>query len=82
LRRQIGVVLQENFLFHASIRDNIAVHMPSASMEQVVRAATVAGAHEFILELPEGYDTVVGEQGEGLSGGQKQRIANCAGAPT
>ncbi len=75
LRRQVGVVLQENFLFNASIRDNIAVHMPAASIEQVVAAARVAGAHEFILELPEGYDTMVGEKGEGLSGGQKQRIA-------
>lgn len=75
LRRQVGVVLQENFLFNASIRDNIAVHMPSASIEDVVRVAQVAGAHEFILDLPEGYDTMVGEKGEGLSGGQKQRIA-------
>ena len=75
LRRQIGVVLQENFLFNASVRDNIAVHMPTASMDSIVHVAKVAGAHEFILELPEGYDTVVGENGEGLSGGQKQRIA-------
>jgi subfamily B ATP-binding cassette protein HlyB/CyaB len=75
LRRQIGVVLQENFLFNASIRENIAIHKPSANMEDVVHVAQTAGAHEFILELPEGYDTVVGEKGEGLSGGQKQRIA-------
>lgn len=75
LRRQVGVVLQENFLFNASIRENIAVHMPTASMDDVVRVAQTAGAHEFILELPEGYDTIVGEKGEGLSGGQKQRIA-------
>lgn len=75
LRRQIGVVLQENFLFNASIRDNIAVHKPSASMEEVVRVAKIAGAHEFITELAESYDTSVGEKGEGLSGGQKQRIA-------
>lgn len=75
LRRQVGVVLQENFLFNASIRENIAVHIPTASMEDVVRVAQTAGAHEFILELPEGYDTIVGEKGEGLSGGQKQRIA-------
>ena len=75
LRRQVGVVLQENFLFNASIRENIAIHKPSASMEDVVRVAQIAGAHEFILELPEAYDTVVGEKGEGLSGGQKQRIA-------
>lgn len=75
LRRQIGVVLQENFLFNASIRDNIAIHKPAATMEEVVRAAQIAGAHEFILGLSEAYDTIVGEQGEGLSGGQKQRIA-------
>lgn len=75
LRRQVGVVLQENFLFNASIRENIAVHKPTASMEEIVRVAKTAGAHEFILELPEAYDTVVGENGEGLSGGQKQRIA-------
>lgn len=75
LRRQIGVVLQENFLFNMSVRDNIAIHMPSASMERVIEAAKVAGAHEFILELPEGYDTVVGERGEALSGGQRQRLA-------
>lgn len=75
LRRQVGVVLQENFLFNASIRENIAVHQPSAKMEDVVSVAKTAGAHEFILELPEAYDTVVGEKGEGLSGGQKQRIA-------
>ena len=75
LRRQIGVVLQENFLFNASIRDNIAVHVPSSSMDDIVRVAKIAGAHEFITELPNGYDTMVGEKGEGLSGGQKQRIA-------
>lgn len=75
LRRQIGVVLQENFLFNASIRDNIAVHVPGSSMDDIVRVAKIAGAHEFITELPSGYDTIVGEQGEGLSGGQKQRIA-------
>ncbi|PID30533.1 type I secretion system permease/ATPase [Candidatus Saccharibacteria bacterium] len=75
LRRQVGVVLQESFLFNASVRDNIAVHVPAASMDDIVRVARMAGAHEFILELAEGYDTVVGEHGEGLSGGQKQRIA-------
>jgi len=75
LRRQIGVVLQENFLFNASIRDNIAIHKPAATMEEVIRAAQIAGAHEFILGLSEAYDTIVGEQGEGLSGGQKQRVA-------
>ena len=75
LRRQIGVVLQENFLFNASVRENICIHKPSASMEEIVRVAKIAGAHDFIIELPEGYDTQVGERGEGLSGGQKQRIA-------
>ena len=75
LRRQIGVVLQENVLFNRSVKDNIALADPSLPMEKVVEAATLAGAHEFILQLPEGYDTVVGEQGASLSGGQKQRIA-------
>lgn len=75
LRRQIGVVLQESFLFNASIRDNIALQNPAASMEEIIHAAKIAGAHDFIVELSEGYDTVVGERGTGLSGGQKQRIA-------
>lgn len=75
LRRQIGVVLQESFLFNASIRDNIALQNPAASMEEIIRAAQIAGAHDFIVELSEGYDTMVGERGTGLSGGQKQRIA-------
>lgn len=75
LRRQIGVVLQENFLFNASVRENICIHNPTASMEDIIKVAKIAGAHEFILELPEAYDTMVGEKGTGLSGGQKQRIA-------
>ncbi len=75
LRSQIGVVLQENFLFNASVRDNIALQNPSANIDDIVRVAKIAGAHEFILELSEGYDTMVGEKGTGLSGGQKQRIA-------
>ncbi len=75
LRRQVGVVLQENFLFNRSVRDNIALTNPSISMDRVIEAATLAGAQEFILELPEGYDTMVGEQGCSLSGGQRQRIA-------
>jgi subfamily B ATP-binding cassette protein HlyB/CyaB len=75
LRRQIGVVLQENILFNRTIRDNIALPDPAMSMDRVVQAATLAGAHNFILELPEGYDTVVGERGSSLSGGQRQRIA-------
>ncbi|MBA2722956.1 MAG: type I secretion system permease/ATPase [Methylibium sp.] len=75
LRRQIGVVLQENWLFNRSVRENIAITDPAAPIEQVMQVAQLAGAHEFISELPEGYDTVVGEQGTGLSGGQRQRIA-------
>jgi subfamily B ATP-binding cassette protein HlyB/CyaB len=75
LRRQIGVVLQENVLFNMSIRDNIALADPAMSMQRVIDAAELAGAHEFILELPEGYDTIVGERGSTLSGGQRQRIA-------
>ena len=75
LRRQIGVVLQENMLFNRSIRDNIALSDPGIPMERVIAAAMLAGAHDFILETPEGYDTLVGEQGSTLSGGQRQRIA-------
>ncbi|AXA91944.1 type I secretion system permease/ATPase [Massilia sp. YMA4] len=75
LRRQIGVVLQENVLFARSIRDNIALADPGAPLAAVIEAAKLAGAHEFILELPEGYDTLVGEHGSSLSGGQRQRIA-------
>ena len=75
LRRQLGVVLQENFLFNRSIRDNIALGDPGMPLERVIQAAKLAGAHEFISALPEGYDTHVGEQGAGLSGGQRQRVA-------
>ncbi|CAH0442338.1 type I secretion system permease/ATPase [Ralstonia pseudosolanacearum] len=75
LRQQIGVVLQENTLFNRSIRDNIALTNPAAALEVIIEAARLAGAHEFICELPEGYDTIVGEHGTGLSGGQRQRIA-------
>jgi len=75
LRRQVGVVLQENVLFNRSIRDNIAFSDPALPMHRIVAAAELAGAHEFILELPNGYDTVVGERGASLSGGQRQRIA-------
>jgi ATP-binding cassette, subfamily B, bacterial HlyB/CyaB len=74
LRRQIGVVLQESMLFNRSIRDNIALADPSFPIERIVAAAKLAGAHDFILELPEGYDTTVGERGDSLSGGQRQRI--------
>ncbi|OAI93322.1 type I secretion system permease/ATPase [Pseudomonas putida] len=75
LRRQIGVVLQENMLFRRSVRDNIALADPGAPIEDIIAVAKLAGAHEFILELPEGYDTLVGEQGASLSGGQRQRLA-------
>ncbi len=75
LRRQIGVVLQDNMLFNRSIRENIALIDPGAPLELVIQAAKMAGAHDFILELPEGYDTMVGEHGASLSGGQRQRIA-------
>jgi subfamily B ATP-binding cassette protein HlyB/CyaB len=75
LRRQIGVVLQENMLFNRSIRENIALADPGLALEAVIGAAKLAGAHDFILELPEGYDTMVGEHGATLSGGQRQRIA-------
>lgn len=75
LRHQIGVVLQENVLFNRSVRDNIALTNPSAPIEVITQVAKLAGAHDFICELPEGYDTMVGEHGTGLSGGQRQRIA-------
>jgi len=75
LRRQVGVVLQENMLFNRSIRDNIALADPALPLDMVMHAAKLAGAHDFIAELPEGYDTKVGEHGSGLSGGQRQRIA-------
>jgi subfamily B ATP-binding cassette protein HlyB/CyaB len=75
LRRQLGVVLQQNVLFGRSIRENIAISDPGIPMEPVIAAAKLAGAHDFICELPEGYDTKVGEHGSGLSGGQQQRIA-------
>lgn len=75
LRRQIGVVQQDNMLFNRSIRENIALSDPGMPLEAVMQAARLAGAHDFILELAEGYDTVVGEHGASLSGGQRQRIA-------
>ena len=75
LRRQIGVVLQENVLFNRSVRENIALADPAVPMARVVAAAKLAGAHEFIVALPQGYDTVIGERGTSLSGGQRQRIA-------
>jgi ATP-binding cassette, subfamily B, bacterial HlyB/CyaB len=75
LRRQIGVVLQENTLFNLSIRENIALIDTGMPLERIIAAAKLAGAHEFIVALPNGYDTVVGERGASLSGGQRQRIA-------
>lgn len=75
LRRQVGMVLQENILFNRTVRENIALADPGAAMDRVIHAAKLAGAHEFILELPEAYDTMVGEHGDTLSGGQRQRIA-------
>lgn len=75
LRRQVGVVLQENLLFNRSIRENIALTDPGAPLERVIEVARLAGIHDVITELPEGYNTRVGENGAGLSGGQKQRIA-------
>ncbi|AIZ79935.1 type I secretion system permease/ATPase [Actinobacillus equuli subsp. equuli] len=75
LRRQMGIVLQDNILLNRSIRDNITLAEPSISMDKIIAVAKLAGAHEFIINLPEGYDTLVGEQGTNLSGGQKQRIA-------
>jgi subfamily B ATP-binding cassette protein HlyB/CyaB len=75
LRRQVGVVLQENVLFNRSVRDNIALSDPSLPMERVITAAQLAGAHDFILEMPQGYDSFVGDRGATISGGQRQRIA-------
>ena len=75
LRKQVGIVLQETTLFSGTIRENIAYGRPDASDAQVIHAARAAQAHEFIAELPDGYDTQVGERGVGLSGGQKQRVA-------
>jgi subfamily B ATP-binding cassette protein MsbA len=75
LRRQVSFVLQEAVLFHATVADNIAYGKPGATREEVVRAARLANAEEFIARLPNGYDTIVGERGETLSGGQRQRIA-------
>jgi len=75
LRANIGYVLQESFLFSASLRDNIAYGRPDATLEEIQEAAKAASAHGFIMDMPQGYDTIVGERGIGLSGGQKQRIA-------
>jgi len=75
LRRQIGVVPQESMLFDGSIRDNLLLVKPDATAAEMIRAARIACAHDFIMELPRGYNTDVGERGAGLSGGQRQRVA-------
>ena len=75
LRRQIGMVLQDSLLFDGTVRENIALSQPDATDEEIIMAAKVAYAHEFIMELPQGYNTRVGERGSGLSGGQRQRVA-------
>jgi subfamily B ATP-binding cassette protein HlyB/CyaB len=75
LRRQVGVVLQENILFNRSVRENIALSNPTMPMERVIAAAELAGAHEFVLTLSHGYDTMIEERGANLSGGQRQRLA-------
>jgi subfamily B ATP-binding cassette protein MsbA len=75
LRRQVGMVLQETVLFHASVAQNIAYGRPGATRDDIIRAAKLANAHEFIARMPKGYDTLLGERGDTLSGGQRQRIA-------
>lgn len=75
LRENIGIVMQDVFLFSATIEENIMYGNPNATREDVIKAAKIAAAHDFIMEMPQGYDTIVGERGMGLSGGQKQRIA-------
>jgi len=75
LRRQVGIVLQENFLFRGSVRDNISIAKPSATFEEIVTAAQMSGADEFIERLPQGYDTLLEENASNLSGGQKQRLS-------
>ena len=75
LRQQIGIVLQENYLFNKSVCENIAQSKPEASLEEVIEAAKLSGAHEFIMKLPTGYDTILAEGGQSLSGGQRQRLA-------
>lgn len=75
LRHNIGVVLQENYLFHGTVFDNIAYAKPNATHEEVIAAAKVSGAHQFIMKMPDGYNTYIGERGQTLSGGEKQRIS-------
>ena len=75
LRRQISMVLQDVFLFHGTARENILFGRPGATEDEMIEAAKVANAHEFIIQLPEGYDTMIGERGVKLSGGQRQRLS-------
>src|SRR5262249_15011483 len=75
LRGQVGVVMQQCFLFRGAVRENIAATKPDASLEEIVHAATMAGADEFIKPLPQGYDTLLEEGGTNLSGGQQQRLS-------
>ena len=75
LRRNVGVVFEATFLFNDTVRNNVAFAKPDADQTTVERAARLAGAHEFILRLPQGYDTQIGERGFSLSGGQRQRVA-------
>ena len=75
MRQQIGIVPQDCLLFEGTIRDNITMNLPEADTEAVLRVARAAAAHDFIMELPDGYGTHLGERGAGLSGGQRQRIA-------
>ena len=74
-RRQIGMVLQDPYLFHGTVLDNIRYGLPEASLEAVIAAAQAANAHDFVCKLPHGYDTVVGERGHTLSGGERQRVS-------
>ena len=74
-RRQIGTVLQENFLFCGTVRENIGIAKPGASDEEIRLAAELSGAHEFIMKMKKGYDTIIGERGDSLSGGQRQKLA-------
>ena len=75
VRRQLGVVLQDTLLFNGTVQDNISLSNPEASTDEIIRAAKIAAAHDFIMSLPNGYNTPVGERGTGLSGGQRQRVA-------